>query len=45
MVVVGGGGGWGWGGESGGVGKSDDSFGYELSVKLLMKNLPFLSSI
>ena len=27
------------GGESGGVSKSDDSFGYELSVKLLMKKI------
>ena len=36
----------GWGGlvrgESGGVSKSDDSFVYELSAKLLMKSLPFL---
>ena len=36
------GGGGGGGGESRGVSKSDDSFGYELSVKLLMKKLPFL---
>ena len=33
------------GGESGGVSKSDDSFGYELSAKLLMENLPFLPLI
>ena len=29
-------------GGSGGVSKSDDSFVYELSAKLLMKSLPFL---
>ena len=31
----------GWGG-SGGVSKSDDSFVYGLSAKLLVKSLPFL---
>ena len=39
------GGGGGGGGESAGVSKSDDSFGYELSAKLLMENLSFLSLI
>ena len=40
------GGGWGGGeAESGGVSKSDDSFGYEFSAKLLMENLSFLPLI
>ena len=34
--------GWVGAGESGGVSKSEDSFVYELSAKLLMKSLPFL---
>ena len=41
----GGGGGGGGGDESGGVSKLGDSFSYELSAKLLMKNLLFLPFI